>query len=118
MGIGANFGNYLQENKIRVSDVAKKSGVNKQTIYSFIKRDSDRIDVNTFIKLCDAIGVKPETFGESQKREYVLTLEEQTIITCYRQLNNGQKDLVKRMLAYNEMFKKYSDENNEIKEGQ
>lgn len=110
MGIGANFGKYLKENKIRVSDVAKKSGVNKYTIYSFIQRDSDRIDINTFIKLCDAIGVKPEMFGEHQKIDYVLNLEEQVVIECYRKLNNGQKDLVKRMLSYGEMFPKYMDQ--------
>ena len=110
MGIGANFGKYLKENHIRVSDVSRRSGVNKQTIYSFIKRDSDRIDINTFIKICDAIGVKPEMFGEHQQIDYALNLEEQIVIECYRKLNEGQKDLVKRMLSYSEMGAKYMNQ--------
>lgn len=117
MGIGANFGKYLQENKIRVSEVSRKSGVNKSTIYSFIKRDSDRIDVNTFIKICDAIGVKPEMFSEKPDVDFILDSEEKIIIECYRHLNNGQKDLVKRMLAYSEFAKKYFSKKDDLKEG-
>jgi hypothetical protein len=54
-------------------------------------------------------------FGEHQKIDYVLNLEEQVVIECYRKLNNGQKDLVKRMLSYSEMFPKYMDQLKENK---
>ena len=106
MGLGANFGKYLKDHNIRVIDVARKSGINRYTIYSFIQRDSDRIDINTFIKLCDALGVKPEMFGESPKNEFSLNDEERQIIEAYRHLSNGQKELVKRMLGCNEISPK------------
>lgn len=116
MGTGGNFGSYLKANHIRVSEVSKKSGVNKNTIYSFIKRDSDRIDVNLFIKICEAVGVKPEMFSENPQQNYVLTDEEKIIIEGYRKLSDEQKDLIRRMIAFDEQRKETPDELKKAKE--
>lgn len=117
MGTGGNFGSYLKANHIKVSEVSRMSGVNKNTIYSFIKRDSDRIDVNLFIKICEAVGVKPEMFSDNPQQDYVLSDEEKIIIKGYRQLNNGQKELVKRMIVYDDPFKKcMSDEMKKVED--
>jgi transcriptional regulator with XRE-family HTH domain len=108
MGAGRVFGDYLKAKKISVSEVSEKSGVNQQTIYSFINRDSNRIDINDFIKMCDAIGVRPEFFSDSFKENeteaFYLSQDEQKLIMTFREIKGDDKDFIKRLLAYYELF--------------
>lgn len=62
MGIGAKLDNLLKEIGSNANELAQKIGVPPQTIYSMIKRDSKKADIEVLIKISQALGVKPEYF--------------------------------------------------------
>ena len=54
----------MNERKTNANELAKKAGVNPQTIYSTIARNSSKIEIDTLIKLSKALGVNPEYFSD------------------------------------------------------
>lgn len=112
MGAGRAFGDYLKSKKISVSEVSEISGVKQQTIYSFINRDSNRIDINDFIRMCEAVGVRPEFFADSFEEHavdsYCLTLDEQELLLLYREMK--QRQSTERLAKYMELFRMITDE--------
>lgn len=110
MGVGKNFGEYIKKNKITVSELSEKTGINQQTIYSLVNRDSSRVDINTFIKLCNAIGVYPEYFSDENPDERLqLNEDESLLIEHYRTMTDHEKAMVKRLVGYGEALKELED---------
>lgn len=75
MGVGFRIREVAKERKINFKELAKKAGVSYNTLYSIIKRDSDRVDTGTLSKVAQALDVPleklatgDETFGERLKR--------------------------------------------------
>lgn len=67
MGIGSKLSNLLEANGTNANELAKKIGVSPQTIYSIIKRDSKKADIEVLLKIADVFGVTAEYFVYDHK---------------------------------------------------
>ena len=62
MGIGTKLAILLDQKETNPNELAKKVGVSPQTIYSIIKRDSKKADIEVLLKIADILGVSVEYF--------------------------------------------------------
>lgn len=62
MGIGAKLDGLLKLQGSNPNELAQKINVPAQTIYSMIKRDSKKADIEVLIKISKELGVEPEYF--------------------------------------------------------
>lgn len=62
MGIGSKLSKLMDMNGTNANELARKIGVSPQTIYSIIKRDSKKADIEVLLKLADTLGVTAEYF--------------------------------------------------------
>ncbi|MFR7445053.1 MAG: helix-turn-helix domain-containing protein [Sellimonas intestinalis] len=52
MGIGSKLTKLMKEQDTNANELASKAGVPPTTIYSLIRRDSNRVDIDSLIKNC------------------------------------------------------------------
>ncbi len=62
MGIGNKLSKLLEINNTNPNELAKKVGVAPTTIYSMIKRDSKKADIEVLLKIANILGVTVEYF--------------------------------------------------------
>lgn len=62
MGIANKLIKLMKEQNTNANELASKSGVPPTTIYSLIKRDSSRVDIDSLIKIARVLGVTAEYF--------------------------------------------------------
>lgn len=62
MGIGSKLTKLMKEQDTNANELASKAGVPPTTIYSLIRRDSNRVDIDSLIKIARALGVTAEYF--------------------------------------------------------
>ena len=62
MGIGSKLSKLMDMNDTNANELARKIDVSPQTIYSIIKRDSKKADIEVLLKLADTLGVTAEYF--------------------------------------------------------
>lgn len=76
----------LEKNKLNSRDLAKRIGVPPTSIYSMIRRDSDRIDIKTLKKMADVFGEDLDVFcgEEDYKKRLDLSTEEEQLVELYR----------------------------------
>lgn len=67
MGIGSKLSKLLEANNTNANELANKIGVSPQTIYSMIKRDSKKADIEVLLKIADIFGVDAEYFVYDSK---------------------------------------------------
>ena len=67
MGIGSKLQKLLDDNNTNANELAKKVNVSPQTIYSMIKRDSKKADIEVLFRIADILGVKAEYFVEDSE---------------------------------------------------
>jgi Predicted transcriptional regulator with an HTH domain len=63
MGIGTKLTRLMKEQDTNANELAKKAGVPAQTIYSLIRRDAKKVDIDVLIKIARALGVTAEYFS-------------------------------------------------------
>lgn len=66
MGIGSKLSKLLDANGSNANELANKIGVSPQTIYSMIKRDSKKADIDVLLKIADTFGVNAEYFVDDE----------------------------------------------------
>ncbi len=66
MGIGSKLSELMEANGTNANELAKKIGVSPQTIYSIIKRDSKKADIEVLSKIAGILGVNIEYFVDEQ----------------------------------------------------
>lgn len=66
MGIGSKLSKLLDANGSNANELANKIGVSPQTIYSMIKRDSKKADIDVLLKIADTFGVSAEYFVDDE----------------------------------------------------
>lgn len=69
MGIGSKLDMLLKEQGSNPNELAAKIGVSAQTIYSMIKRDSKKADIEVLIRISEELGVEPEYFCDTVVRQ-------------------------------------------------
>lgn len=62
MGIGIKLDRLMKDRGTNANELAQKLGIAPTTIYSMIKRDSKKADIEILIKLSRELGVDPEYF--------------------------------------------------------
>ncbi len=74
MGIGARLVELMEKRKINTNELANMIGVPPTTLYSMIKRDSNRVDIDLIIKISHALGMTADEFlsGESFEKPNTL----------------------------------------------
>jgi Predicted transcriptional regulators len=67
MGIGSKLSRLMEENGTNANELANKVDVPAQTIYSIIKRDSKKADIEVLFRIANIFGVKPEYFVSDEE---------------------------------------------------
>lgn len=62
MGIGIKLDKLIKQRGTNVNELAQKLEIAPTTIYSMIKRDSKKADIEILIKISKELGVEPEYF--------------------------------------------------------
>ena len=86
--IGHTLQELLDEKGYNVNELASMINVSNQTLYSIIKRDNTKIDIQVLIKICDALNVSPEYFYKEysdNSEMIVLSEHEKCLVRAYRQ---------------------------------
>lgn len=99
MGIGKVLDELIKDKNLNVNDLAKRSNVNPQTLYSIIKRDNMKVDLDVLINICNSLDIDLNYFYKSYSIEVKeintqlkLTQNEQQIIENYRSLNEEEQE--------------------------
>lgn len=102
--IGSTLQRILDEKGFNVNELAKMSGVSAQTLYSIIKRDNMKVDIDALLKICRALNIPVDIFY----RDYIndedlrdsLSRDEMAQIEKYRTLDEYGKKAVRTILDY------------------
>lgn len=115
MKIGAILQELLQEKNIKPAELSRVINVPASTIYSIIKRDNMKVDIDILIKISDALGVPAEYFYDKRttNKSNDFSLDEIELIKKYRALDERGKKSVYETL---ERELKYATENQEQSE--
>ena len=96
--VGKTLQLLLDEKGINANELANMIGVSNQTLYSIIKRDNTKIDIQVLIRICEALNVSPERFYNEYTHDndmILLTPHEKKVIRAYRQHINEQATIDK-----------------------
>ena len=118
--IGSILQKILDEKGFNVNELAKMSGVSAQTLYSIIKRDNMKVDIDALLKICRALKVPVDMFY----RDYIkdedlresLSRDEMTQIEKYRTLDEYGKKAVRTILDYEVERKQAQAQRHELSE--
>ena len=93
VGIGEKLHRLISERQTNVNELALAADVSPSTLYSIIKRDNTKADIDVLIRIANVLNVKVEYFSDIPLKAGVpsLSLGEETHIKKYRQLNDGNK---------------------------
>ena len=113
MGIGIKLKDLIDSKGTNVNEVANATGVNPQTIYSIIKRDSEKASIDDLGKLAFYLGVDLNYFYMKEEPHTGtccdgLSDHEREIALAYRRASEDDKAVV------NAVLKKYVDPQNAI----
>lgn len=104
MGIGNKLSVLLEKRETNPNELAKKVGVSPQTIYSIIKRDSKKADIEVLLKIADILGVSVEYFIDDaipsgSSKSDVLSSSDMSLLEKYHVLDNYGRELVDLVLG-------------------
>ena len=108
MAIGKRLEDLIKTRNTNVNELSIKIGISPQTIYSIIKRDNMKVDLDVLFKISKALGVNVDYFYDSGDISDVVDLDnvEYAVYEGYKTLAEDDKrviaDLIKR---FNEQSK-------------
>lgn len=62
MGIGGKLSKLMKEQNTNANELSTKADVPAQTIYSLIRRDASKVEIDSLIKIARALGVTADYF--------------------------------------------------------
>lgn len=74
MGIGSRLEKIMKAKGTNANELAQKMGVTPSTIYSMIRRDSNRVDIDLLIKLAKALDMTADEIISGKVHEKADTL--------------------------------------------
>ena len=108
VGIGNTLNQLIKLRGTNVNELSQKIGVAPTTIYSLIKRDSKKVDIEILIKLSKALNVTAEYFYNCEMSNNTLNNKETILLEHYNKLNEkGKDEAIKRVSELTEI-KKYT----------
>lgn len=66
MGIGKKLDELMKQRGTNANELAQKIGVAPTTIYSMIRRDSKKADIEVLLRIANELGVKAEFFCDDE----------------------------------------------------
>ncbi len=89
MGIGSKLDILITSKGRKVNDVARAANVPASTVYSIIKRDNTKADLDDLQRLAKELGVTLEYFVDGYDTDSIPSLAdpEHQLLDNYRQLN-------------------------------
>lgn len=107
MGIGKKLTTLLDSSELNVNELANRINVSPQTIYSMIKRDNKKADIEVLLRISKVFNVTPEYFisdsdnsTDSNNKEYSSD-SEQSLLQKYHQLNQEGQE---KVLEYTQLL--------------
>lgn len=70
MGIGTKLTKLMKEQNTNANELSSKANVPAQTIYSLIRRDASKVDIDSLLKIARALGVSVDYFGSDDIGKY------------------------------------------------
>ncbi|MEI2557623.1 MULTISPECIES: helix-turn-helix domain-containing protein [Acinetobacter] len=67
--IKCKLSNILGERKLKVSDVARATGINRNTLYNMYKEETVRLEIDVLDKLCEFFNCNIEDLLEFHPNE-------------------------------------------------
>lgn len=84
MGIGKSLQMIMDSLGTNPSDLSDRTGIHKATIYSIIKRDNTKVDVEILLKICKELGVSTDDVLNYNSERIIITKHEQMLVKAYR----------------------------------
>ncbi len=106
MGIGARLKEIIDDRGTNVNQISKQTDISPMTIYSIIKRDNTKVDIEILLKICKVLNVSVEDIYQPNFKfnsninnfEDKLTQHERDIITAYREQPESVQIAICKML--------------------
>lgn len=122
MGIGSKLSKLLEKKDTNPNELAKQVGVSAQTIYSIIKRDSKKADIEVLLKIADILGVTVEYFVDDAKptnsasNTYLSSLDHKLLDQYHNLDSYGQETVLIVLNREADRVKEFNDVKLRIKE--
>lgn len=100
MGIGSKLTRLMKEQNTNANELASRANVPATTIYSLIKRDSNRVDIDSLIKIARVLGVTAEYFCN----EDVQNLPNVQNIAAHKDGENFTADELEKIEEYKKLL--------------
>ena len=112
MGIGSILSALIDEKGSNVNKVALEASISPQTLYSMIRRDSMKVDIEVLIRVCRVLDVPVEYIynkykGEEKSEPPLFSSHEAKLIKKYRALDDTGRAVVDSVL--NTLYEQRSD---------
>jgi len=107
LGIGKILYDLIKEKKTNVNEIAKNANISPSTLYSMIRRDSMKVDIDVLIRVSKVLGVTADYFYEIYEQGCIsdkvikntnLSESEEKHIKKYRALDERGKKTVDNIL--------------------
>lgn len=115
MGFGKILGQKLEEKNIKQIDLAAGIGISRSTLNGIITRDTSKVEIETFLKICQYLKCDPEEFYDEYVQDgrptnynaaSALTPAQTQIVRLYEKLTIEQQYILigraEQMVADNE----------------
>ena len=116
MGIGNILSALIDKRGTNVNKLAQEASVPPQTLYSMIRRDSMKVDIEVLIRVCHVLGVPVEYIynkykGKDSPSYFLFSDHEVNLITKYRALDDAGRELVDSMI--DKLYEQHSSKSTE-----
>ena len=96
--IGTKLKAILDERDMNVNELSRRIGVSAQTLYSIIKRDTNKIDFDVLLKICTELDIPVELFYGNQRPPGLPEIHELNFLKKYRELDDHGRQLTEMVL--------------------
>ncbi|MGE4354798.1 MAG: helix-turn-helix domain-containing protein [Oscillospiraceae bacterium] len=96
--IGTKLKAILDERNVNVNELSRRIGVSAQTLYSIIKRDTNKIDFDVLLKICTELDTPVEIFYGSIRPPELPDIEELNLLRKYRELDEHGREITNIIL--------------------
>ena len=84
---GSTLKEVLDGQGVSVSELARRLEISPQTLYSMIKRDSQKVDFDLMLRICRELDVPMERFSEDTETPDMPDIREWDLVRRYRRLD-------------------------------
>lgn len=90
---GSMLKSILDEQEVSISELARRLDVSPQTLYSMVKRDSQKVDFDLMLRICRELQVPVERFCEDGGLPGMPDGREWGLVRRYRRLDEPGREL-------------------------